>query len=247
MAWQQEWLDRYYRSRPGWTDGTTWFHESLCRANAPAGARILEIGAGPTNATSRFLSTLGELHGIDVSDEVRSNVHLKTAAVLEGDRYPYPDGSFDLAASSFVVEHVADGAAHLREVHRILKPGAKYVFRTPNLWHYVALASRFTPHRIHVLAANRLRGLATDHHDPWPTVYAMNTPGAVRREAVRANFEVERLELVEKEPSYGMIARPLFLAFMAYERAVNASERLAPFRANLFVVLRKPSALRSSA
>jgi hypothetical protein len=37
-----------------------------------------------------------------------------------------------------------------------------------------------------------------------------------------------------------MLARPLFLAFLAYERAVNATPLLARFRANLFVVLRKP-------
>jgi hypothetical protein len=61
----------------------------------------------------------------------------------------------------------------------------------------------------------------------------------VRRNARRAGLEVESLEMVEKEPSYGMFARPLFLAFMAYERIVNASGRLAGLRANMFVVLRK--------
>jgi SAM-dependent methyltransferase len=240
MAWQDAWLERYYRSRPGWRDGTTVFHEDLCRRHAPANAHILEVGAGPTNKTSRFLTSLGEVHGVDVSDEVRGNAHLKTAAVIrDGERYPYPDDAFDLAVSSYVVEHVSDGVAHLREIHRVLKPGACYVFRTPNLFHYVALASRLTHHAFHLKAANRLRGLAPDQHDPWPTVYAMNTPGAVRRDAEATNLQVERLDLVEKEPSYGMLARPLFLAFMAYERVVNASPYFGPLRANMFVVLRK--------
>ncbi len=53
---------------------------------------------------------------------------------------------------------------------------------------------------------------------------------------------VERIELEEKEPTYGMYARPLFLAFMAYERLVNASERFGGLRANMFVVLRKAGA-----
>jgi SAM-dependent methyltransferase len=241
MSWQEGWLDRYYRSRPGWCDGTTLFHESLCRVHVPHGARILEIGAGPTNATSRFLATLGELHGIDVSEEVRGNAHLASSGIIKDGRFPFPDESFDFAVSNFVVEHVDDAVVHLSEVRRVLKPGAHYAFRTPNLWHYVALASRFTSHRVHVLLANRLRGLDPSHHDPWPTVYAMNTPEAVRRAAASVGLDVARLDLVEKEPSYGMIARPLFLAFMAYERAVNATARLAPFRANLFVVLRRPS------
>jgi hypothetical protein len=36
-----------------------------------------------------------------------------------------------------------------------------------------------------------------------------------------------------------MSSRALFLAFMAYERAVNATARLAPLRANIFAVLRR--------
>lgn len=234
-------MDRFYRSRPGWVDGTTAFHE-LVRTHAPPGAVIAEIGAGPTNPTSAFLASLGAVHGIDASDEVHGNVHLTTTSVLQDGGFPHPDATFDLAVSNYVVEHVEDAGAHLREVRRVLKPGAAYVFRTPNLLHYVALVSRFTPHGFHKLVANRLRGLRADDHDPWPTVYAMNTPRDVRREAAAADLRVTSLSLVEKEPSYGMIAKPLFLGFMAYERLVNASEALAPLRANMFVVLRKPGA-----
>ncbi len=240
MAWQRAWMDRFYRSRPGWIDGTKSFHE-LVRTHAPPRATIAEIGAGPTNPTSAFLASLGEVHGIDASDEVHGNVHLKTTSVLQNGRFPHPDVSFDLAVSNYVVEHVQDAGEHLREVQRILKPGACYVFRTPNLLHYVALVSRFTPQWFHELVANPLRLLPKDNHKPWPTVYAMNTPAAVRREAASVGLQVKHMELVEKEPSYGMYARPLFLAFMAYERLVNASERMAPLRANMFVVLCKTS------
>jgi ubiquinone/menaquinone biosynthesis C-methylase UbiE len=240
MTWQEDWLQRFYQSQPGWKDGTTLFHE-ICHAHARLGGEILEVGAGPTNATSAFLSSLGNLHGIDVSEEVHGNVHLKSSALIEGSRYPYADGAFDLVVSNYVVEHVEDPSAHLTEIFRVLKPGGAYVFRTPNLMHYVALVSRFTAHRFHRLTANRLRGYKADKHDPWPTVYAMNTPASLRRHARSAGFEVVRLDLVEKEPSYGMVARPLFLAFMAYERVVNASELLGPLRANMFVVLRRPT------
>jgi SAM-dependent methyltransferase len=236
-------MERFYRSRPGWTDGTTQFHamvrEAAQAASGRARAKILEVGAGPTNTTSAFLATLGEVHGIDVDDEVRGNVHLASSAVIDHGRYPYADASFDVAVSNYVVEHVDDARGHLAEIHRVLRDGGRYLFRTPNLLHYVALVSRAVSHRTHKLVANRLRNLSTAAHEPWPTVYVMNTPSAVRRHARDAGFEVERLDMVEKEPSYGMMARPLFLAFMAYERVVNASARLAPLRANMFVVLRK--------
>jgi SAM-dependent methyltransferase len=240
MSWQEAWTTRFYHSLRGWTDGTTDFHE-LCRERAGAGARILEVGAGPTNRTSAFLATIGELHGLDVDAEVHGNVHLASSALIQGNRYPFPAASFDLVVSNYVVEHVDEPAAHLAEVHRVLKDGGAYVFRTPNLWHYVAIISRALSHKAHRLLANPLRNLPPGSHEPWPTVYAMNTPTTVRRYAKRAGFDVERLDMVEKEPSYGMYARPLFLTFMAYERIVNASERLAPIRANMFCVLRKTS------
>jgi SAM-dependent methyltransferase len=237
-AWQDAWLERFYWSRPGWRDGTAVFHE-LCRGLVPKGGRILEVGAGPTNDTSAFLASLGELHGIDVDDEVLSNVHLAEAAVVRDGRYPFADATFDFAVSNYVVEHVEDPRAHLSEIHRVLVPGGRYAFRTPNLRHYVAFVSRLLPYAGHLRLANRLRNLAADQHDPWPTVYAMNTPRRVRALAETCGFAVERIDMVEKEPSYGMIARPLFAAFMAYERLVNASEALAAWRANMFVVLRR--------
>ncbi len=239
--WQDVWTDRFYRSQPGWKDGTTEFHD-LCRTFIPASARILEVGAGPTNETSAFLASVGEVHGVDVSDEALANKHLKSSAVVDArGRYPFEDASFDFAVSNYVVEHVADPWTHLSEIRRVLKPGGCYAFRTPNLFHYVAIVSRVTPHSFHNLVANRLRAHPRGTHDPWPTVYAMNTPGAVRRHAAEARLRVEELRLVEKDPSYGMAARPLFLTFMAYERLVNSTERLAGLRANMFAVLRKPA------
>ena len=237
-TWRDRYMARFYPRDRGWVDGTTEFH-ALCAEACGRGGTLLEIGAGPSNDTSRFLATLGELHGLDPDPDVQGNDALVTASVLAGERYPYADGSFDHCVSNYVVEHVPDADAHLREIHRILKPGGAYAFRTPNRFHYVALVAALTPHWFHKLVANRLRNLPEGAHDPYPTVYAMNTKAATRRVAGRNGFMVERVRLVEKEPSYGMIARPLFLGFLLYERLVNSTEALAPLRANLLVVLRR--------
>jgi SAM-dependent methyltransferase len=199
------------------------------------------VGAGPTNRTSAFLASLGELDGLDISDEVKGNEYLRQCFVIEDDRFPIADASYDLVVSDYVAEHVKRPATHLAEIARVLRPGGCYAFRTPNRFHYVALAAQITPFSVHALIANRLRGLPAEAHEPYPTVFALNTPSAVRRHAKRAGLEVARIDLVEKEPSYGIFARPAFLVFMAYERVVNASETLAFLRANLFVVLRKPA------
>jgi SAM-dependent methyltransferase len=240
-SWQQRYLRKFYSPERGWVDGTTEFHE-LCRSAIPEGGRILEIGAGPSNRTSRFLASLGELHGVDIDPDAQGNESLVSSHVIRDDRYPVPDASFDVCVSNYVAEHVEQPGDHLREVQRVLKPGGAYVLRTPNALHYVALVSKHTPFWFHKLAANRLRGLGPDRHDPYPTVYAMNTPDRLATLASEVGLQVESLRLVEKEPSYGMSSRALFLAFVAYERLANSTERAGFLRANMFAVLRKPLA-----
>ena len=229
---------RFYRDRPGWRDGTEEFHEMVATAVRP-GARILEIGAGASNPTSRFLATLGEVHGADPDSAVRGNDALATASVLSGPALPFEAASFDACVSNWVIEHLDDPLSHLREIARVLKPGGRYLARTPNRFHYVAIGAALTPHWVHRLVANRLRALPPGAAEPFPTRYRMNTAGSMRRLAREAGLVVDDLRMIEKEPSYGMVAAPLFLAGVAWERTVNAIGALACVRAAIFVVMRK--------
>lgn len=231
-------FERHYYSRPSFTDGTLEFHRMIRDALGPV-KRILEVGAGPANATSRFLSSLAPVTGVDVSDDIESNGALSAAQVFDGVTLPFADETFDGCVSNFVLEHVEDPARHLSEVARVLRPGAAYVFRTPNLFHYVAGASRLLPHRVHVHTANRLRSLSADAHEPWKTFYRANCRSVLRRLAPPAGLRVTDLRVVEKEPSYARASVVLFYPMMAYERLVNASALLEDFRATIFGVLRK--------
>lgn len=237
-SWQERYLGRFYDRDSGWIDGITEFHD-LCAAAIPPGSRILDIGAGPSNLTSRFLAGLGDVHGLDADPAVMRNDALSSADVLTGDRFPTASASVDACVSNWVIEHLARPLVHLQEVRRVLKPGAPYIFRTPNRHHVIYLISSLTPHAFHVAVANRLRNLPTDAHDPYPTAYAMNSTGKIRGFAAAAGLAVDTLRLVEKEPYYGMSSRALFLLFTAYERTVNSSERLADFRGTMLCVLRR--------
>jgi SAM-dependent methyltransferase len=46
-------------------------------------------------------------------------------------RLTYPDASFDLVTHTEVLEHVADDARVLRELHRVLRPGGTMLFTVP--------------------------------------------------------------------------------------------------------------------
>lgn len=230
-------MKRFYDAESGFVDGTTEYHQLVAQV---ARGKILEIGSGPTNPSTRFLATLGEVTGLDVDPDVRGNADLARAEVFDGTRFPFDDAVFDVCASNYVLEHVPQPEVHFAEVRRVLRPGGAYVFRTPNRYHYVMIVSSLTPHGFHKLVANRLRGLPADAHDPYPTLYRANSERAVRRLAAGAGLRVETLRLVEKEPSYGMASPLLFYPLMAYERFLNSSERWSFLRANLFVTLRRP-------
>lgn len=212
----------------------------MCAAHITSGAAILEIGAGPSNPTSRYLSSLGRLSGLDVDPAVRSNECLADAHVLETERYPFADSRFDACVSNYVLEHIADPGSHLREIRRILRPGGVYLFRTPNRHHYVALVSRLSPHWFHKAVANRLRNLSAGARDPYPTYYRLNSRRTIHRAAAQSGLRVRELRMVEKEPSYGKASKLLFVTFMLYERVVNSSALFAGLRANVFGLLERP-------
>lgn len=239
--WQQRYLDRYYRHRPGWVDGTTQFH-ALIAANLPPAAEVLELGPGPANNTSNFLASKYQaVDGLDVDPDAAMNPALRTCHLLTGTAWPLSDAGYDAVVANYVLEHVADPAAMAAEAFRVLRPGGTFIFRAPNLYHYVTGFSRLTPHWVHEKLANRLRKLPADAHDPYPTFYRVNTARTVRRVFARAGFQEKVLEPIEKDPSYGMANKLLFFAFMGYERVVNSTHLLGGFRSNLLGVFVKPA------
>src|SRR5438093_1916516 len=154
-AWAERYVDRFYRSRPGWIDGTTRFH-TLCKQYVQKGARVCELGPGTSNATTKFLSTFaGTLVGIDVDPGVVQNHCLPQAIVYDGQAFPFLASSFDAVVADYVHEHLLDPSTVCREVHRVLSDGGVLIFRTPNACHYVPLIARITPYWFHRTVAKR--------------------------------------------------------------------------------------------
>ena len=206
QAWQEVYVERYYRLRAGWVDGTTEFH-SLCRRFICRNSRVLEVGAGTSNRPSAFLSEIAHfVIGLDIDQAVGGNRFLSAACVYDGKQFPFDGASFDVAVSDYVMEHVKDALLLCKEINRVLIPGGIFVFRTPNIFHYVSVFSRFLPE----LLSNWSRNLPDDAQKPYQTFYRINSPSKCRRLLATAGFEIKRMSLIEKEPSYGMKSRMLF-------------------------------------
>lgn len=239
-CWQETYLDKYYRCRVGWRNGTDEFFDFI-RPHVSAETEVLELGCGLSNCVSQFLAKNSKtLDGLDIDKDCRSNDALRKAYVYDGGAWPMEDESYDVVVANYVLEHVERPTKLLAELRRVLRPGGVFLFRAPNRYHYVSLVSRLTPQWFHERFANKLRNLSDESHDPYPTFYRMNSAGALRRLFAADGFEQVEMRSIEKEPCYGMSSRFLFLAFMSYERLVNSTAVLAPLRSNILGAFRKP-------
>jgi SAM-dependent methyltransferase len=198
--------------------------------------RVLNLGAGPaTNSPKRLVKgSVASVTGVDIDPVVLTNEELDEAYVTDGVVLPFNDHRFDLAYADYVLEHVEHPVPFLSEVKRVLKPGAAFLFRTPNIWHYVALISASTPHWVHRLIANPVRGMPRDAHEPWPTYYRLNSKKAIVRSSAAAGFSTNELRFFEGQPSYLVFNSVVFLLGVAYERVVNSGQWLSFLRANIF-------------
>ena len=110
---------------------------ALTRRFAPAGARILDIGAGAGQAARAFAESGMRPIATDVSPlflaAARRADPALQALAADAARLPFRDGSFDVVAGCELVEHLAEPAAVLDELVRVTRPGGFVILRSPAL------------------------------------------------------------------------------------------------------------------
>ena len=101
-----------------------------------------EFGCGTGTTALRLAPSVGRIVATDLSGEMIAIAREKASAegcsniafeVGRPEAAPWPDGNFDVAFGFNVLHLVADRAAVLRGVHRLLRPGGLFVSKTPCL------------------------------------------------------------------------------------------------------------------
>ncbi|MFC1636038.1 methyltransferase domain-containing protein [Planctomycetota bacterium] len=235
--------EKFYKARQ--YDNDTVFLEMIGN-NIESGSVVLDLGAGAGRKFFYDLKSIvgptGQVVGADFDSRVLENPLVHRGVVLNGSNLPFDDGIFDIVFTRYVLEHVAKPEEFLAEVYRVLKPGGSFLFLTPNKWHYVCMAARCTPGRFHEFY-NRRRG--REEMDTFPTVYRLNTRSLLRRHLKKAGFNEKELRMRECCPNHLMLAKPLFLMGVAYERLVNSTGLLAGLRVNILGEFVKPVCIDS--
>ena len=105
---------------------------------------VLDVGVGTGNLARPALARWPDIRvtGVDASREMVTTVEALiedaggdlrdrfTGAVAFAAEMPFPDASFDLAMSSFVLQLVPNRAKALREIRRVLRPGGRFAYVT---------------------------------------------------------------------------------------------------------------------
>jgi SAM-dependent methyltransferase len=119
-----------------------WCPEGLDEADARllgevSGRRVLEVGAGAGQCSRALLAWGARPVALDVSYRQLQHsrrldaAHEVAVPVVQADAaaLPFADESFDLAFSAYgALPFTPEGAAVMREVHRVLRPGGRWVF-----------------------------------------------------------------------------------------------------------------------
>jgi SAM-dependent methyltransferase len=210
-----------------------------------SGIRWLDVGCGrqlvpewafPLEAQRRWAANT-TLIGVDCDPAILEHSLLEARAFALGGKLPFRSESFDLVTANMVVEHLREPLGFLDDVKRVLRPGGRFLFHTPNYLHYMIFAASLTPEwlksRIVWILERRKES------DRFPAYYRLNTQRAIGRAAREAGFDVESFQVVGSAGAFGRLGPIGWLECIPLKlvSAFNGGS----MRSNLLVSLRKPA------
>lgn len=124
--------------------------------------KILDVGCGEGSHLNLFLSS-GQIGiGIDTNRfalNLAKKQYPKYKFIhFSGKNIPFPDNTFDLVYSTFVLEHTTDPEILISEMARVLKPNGQLVILCPNF----GSPNRRSPNSIKNPVIKLIQGFAND-------------------------------------------------------------------------------------
>jgi 2-polyprenyl-3-methyl-5-hydroxy-6-metoxy-1,4-benzoquinol methylase len=114
------------------------------------GLRVLDVGCGEGHFTAALAAAGAQVIGLDVAAEPlrrarERHPELELRLLDEAGPWPLADASFDVVWAGEVIEHVADTAAWLSELRRVLRSGGSLLLSTPANGRLSLLAAALSP------------------------------------------------------------------------------------------------------
>lgn len=226
------------------------YYEDVLRRYVAEAHSWLDLGCGHQilppwriEAEKQLVAKVPFLVGIDFdlpsllkSETIRNRVRGDIGAL------PFRAACFDLVTANMVIEHLAHPPRQFAEIARLLRPGGKFLFHTPNLHGYPAMISQFLPDRLKKWLALVLE--RRNEEDVFRTFYGANTRRSIEAAADAAGLRVEILQFNCSVPVFSRVP-PIAFFELIYIRALLRIKMMVQYRPTIICVLSKPSGLRS--
>jgi len=218
LTLQNAYRARYQAMRPGWQSSGDQL-EAMVRGYVAPESSVLDLGCGRGGVVELFWRDVRLAAGLDPDVPSLASHRAPGMPVLRGvgERLPFTGESFDLVVCLWVLEHVGEPRAVLREVRRVLRPGGHFVFLTPNLRNPLMVLNRIG--KAVPMLQSRLvsRFYGRREADTFPVRYRANTVRAVYELAAASGLEVTELRVVS-DPTYLAVNGLMFATSVLAER-----------------------------
>ena len=156
---------------------------------AQAGEHILDLGCGDGQLTQRIAACGAHVVGADGSAEMVAAARSRGVEAVQApaELLPYPDAQFDAVFSNAALHWVRDQDAMMAQVHRVLKPGGRFVAEMGGHGNVAAIQVAFMA----VLDRHGYRE-REDGVNYYPT------PRAYTSRLERHGFHVDQIELIPR-------------------------------------------------
>lgn len=201
---------------------------------------VLEAGCGRNaEVLSKYRGKAERLIGVDPVEFTLAE-GLEEIELQRGDisNTGLPSSSVDLVISRALMEHLPSPRGAFAEIHRVLKPGGRYIYLVPNLGDYGSIVALLTPNSLHPAIVKFVEGRSIE--DTFPAYFRCCTKGSIQKFCDSTGLKLAKCEYLGQYPAYFQFNSALFYLFTGYEKLISKVDALRFLRGWLLVEIEKP-------
>lgn len=215
---QERMRARYKQIKAGYRPALEIYDELLDNL-VDADTLLLDAGCGPGGLVKGMVGRARRVTGVDrYVSAFADQLEIPEAVEADLSALPFADNSFTLITCSWVLEHLPDPAAVFSEFSRVLKPGGRVMFITPNKGNYAVWLRRLVPSAISQRLVHAI--YARDEHFINPTYYRANSQRDIDRALRDTALRPVRFDHIS-DPSYLAFNEVLFRVSIVIEALID--------------------------